>query len=513
VSAARSPSTALWLDRPPDIDPSLGTTVTLEQLAGLIVEASGWLFALGVKPRDRVAIIKRNHADIQVLAHAAWRIGAVPALINAAMLPSEGEEILARLQPTLVVTDVETLTSGALSGPEARSQASRIVVIDGEGNDLPNLDSVRGSRVPALTPQRADEPALITHSSGTTGTPKLVLHKGSTVLGVGGLEVRLLRLTFGRGDVLGVCVSYAHAAATGASVAAMALGRAMVALSTPDPVVARAMFEEHAPVGVEALPNVFLLWEQMARETEVFARTKFFLTRYDAIHPRTVRVLLEASRRRNPVHVQGYGQSETAGIATRILFRGTLSKVQGTTDLRDMGFRMPDPRLRLRVVDTTGRPVRSGTVGQVEYSGPRRCLTYVGEESRHRSNRNGKWWGTGDVGYLRRGRVHLLDREVDRIEGIDSCLAIEDLLLDRLDELTEVVIVPSPDGAGVAVIATRGGLAVDPARWAAATKDLPALRGPVRLAWEDIPRTATLKVRRFLLAQMVATRSADRVNP
>ena len=95
--------------------------------------------------------------------------------------------------------------------------------------------------------------------------------------------------------------------------------------------------------------------------------------------------------------------------------------------------------------------------------------------------------------------MRLLDREVDLIPGA-SCIELEDTLLDRLPELNEVVVLAGPD-LPVPVISTHGDLLLDRHRWEAALGGLTALASPVQVAWEEIPRTATWKVRRYLLRE------------
>jgi acyl-coenzyme A synthetase/AMP-(fatty) acid ligase len=110
----------------------------------------------------------------------------------------------------------------------------------------------------------------------------------------------------------------------------------------------------------------------------------------------------------------------------------------------------------------------------------------------------------GDVGHrTRRGCVHVLDREVDQIPDVPSNLQIEDVLLDRLPELTEVVVIPDAARHPVPVICTHGGRPIGSGRWAAATDGLPPLEPPVQRDWSSLPRTSTWKIRRLELAKQL----------
>lgn len=82
---------------------------------------------------------------------------------------------------------------------------------------------------------------------------------------------------------------------------------------------------------------------------------------------------------------------------------------------------------------------------------------------------------------------------------------MEDLLLDRLPELTELVLTTLPDQTTVPVVCTRDDIPLDPARWLAASSDLPPLAAPRQFRWTELPITATWKVRRPALRELLST--------
>jgi acyl-coenzyme A synthetase/AMP-(fatty) acid ligase len=113
----------------------------------------------------------------------------------------------------------------------------------------------------------------------------------------------------------------------------------------------------------------------------------------------------------------------------------------------------------------------------------------------------------GDVGYRTKwGCLHLLDREVDVIEGFGSTLAAEDKLFARLEELAEVIIIPGPDGTAVPVVCTKDDVPLDRRAWRAAVADLPPMADPVQWRLADLPQTATTKIKRLELARVLTAR-------
>lgn len=410
--------------------------------------------------------------------------------------------LLQRLEAAALVTDERSLAALRATGVPDERLARAIVVVDGRPAGAICLDDLRGGAVPDAAPAGTDEAVVITHTSGTTGVPKLTMHTGRSVFAHAGVQARALRL-LGLREPAAVCISWTHIRASGGLATVFAMGLRLGALTDPEPGAASAALQRIRPGLLEAHPNILMLWEQLAADpARPLAGVRFFASTFDAIHPRTIRTLLGASKRRGAVFVQGYGQSET-GPATLKLYTRRLLPVR---DGRCVGWPMPG-LARVRIVDPeTGRPVRSGQPGHIELAGKGTLDRYVGEDERTAAARSAGWWKMGDVGFKSRwGCLHLLDRTADVISEVPSTLRCEDLLLSRLPALTEVVVVQDPEGRAVPVFSTADDRPLDPARWAEATADLPALMPPVQIAWSAFPRTATWKVRRFVLARSLAT--------
>jgi hypothetical protein len=65
---------------------------------------------------------------------------------------------------------------------------------------------------------------------------------------------------------------------------------------------AAKFFVKNRPGLIEALPNSFMAWEGLTDDPrKPFASVKYFSSTFDAIHPRTIRRLLESSERRAAV--------------------------------------------------------------------------------------------------------------------------------------------------------------------------------------------------------------------
>ncbi|MEV0293849.1 class I adenylate-forming enzyme family protein [Nocardia sp. NPDC050710] len=507
--AERAAQTVFHLDRPFDIAPEAGIVVDGPAAARIVHDAASSWYAAGVRPGDRVAICKDNHYDILLLAAAAARIGAIPALISASARPEVLRHLLNKVEPTVAMVSAKVLS--ALQGSADRCDAAgRFVVTgDGEVSDADNvlrLDELRGGAPAPVRPRGEDEPAIICHTSGTTGLPKLVVHSTRTLYEANRLDSMPAPIVSSRrGDIFGSAISFVHARATGTFTAQLSHAPAkLVIISNHDLENVTRVLSEHTLTILEACPNIFLHWQPLTRtDPALFERIRLYFNTFDLIHPATVRAFLDASRRRFPLWLQGWGQSETgpltAGIYPRIRVRRSASAAAVTSDI---GWAVPGFS-RIRVVDATlGKHRWLGKPGLLMSSSRGCCVDYLGETDRYDEKVDGKWWNTGDVGYRDwLGRIRLLDREVDIIPSM-SGIDVESTLLDRIENATEVVVLGAPGRLPVPIVCLASG-SLDDAQWAKAVEGLPPLAEPLVLPWQDIPRTSTWKVRRLELREQV----------
>lgn len=497
-AAARYPANRVVLDHTLDLAPELGQRTTVAQLADLVADIASRLWHSGIRPGDRVVVHKTHNFDISLLACAAARIGAVPALLSPKLDGATVAELLRRMDHPYLVTDQSKL-EGSLPAT-VFELAKKVLLASGRWDGCGDLRAMAGvSRVPAVT-MSPDHPTMITHTSGTTGIPKLAVHTGRTFQARYRPQATVARAV-SRKEPVAIHVSFVHSRMYTAMPISLLQGHPLVILADDDPDRVAGIFAETRPGLIEAHPNTFLRWEVLAEDPrEPLASVRYFSSTFDAIHPRTVRRMLDASRRRSPRYIQMYGQSEVGPIAIRFYHPKRAKDMDG----RCVGIPFPG-MTSVRVVSREGKPPSPSSPGYIEVRSDGRIVTYLGEPERYAKQVNGGWWRMGDVGFRSRwGCLHLLDREVDLIPGIDSTLAIEDQLFARLDELVEVILVRGADGRPVPVVSTRDDKPLDRVRWEAAVADLPPMAEPVQWRLDDLPQTATTKIKRLELARILA---------
>ena len=80
--AARYPDNQLALDHDLDVAPELGRRIPITADSDLVADLASRLWAVGVRPGERVTVYKSDSFDITLLACAIARIGAVPMLLS-----------------------------------------------------------------------------------------------------------------------------------------------------------------------------------------------------------------------------------------------------------------------------------------------------------------------------------------------------------------------------------------------------------------------------------------------
>jgi acyl-coenzyme A synthetase/AMP-(fatty) acid ligase len=498
-AARKHAGTEVELDRPLRCFAEDGLRFTVTQLAGLVDELAARLWAAGVRPTERVTIYKTDNFDIALLACAAARIGAVPALLSPTLNGDVVAKLLNQIDQPWLITDGDTLDGKLREVPIANATRATLLSAGTPRPEAISLSLYAGAPRRQPVRQRPRDPMVITHSSGTTGLPKLAVHCPEGFWHRQAPQKIISWPIRGR-EKAALSMTLVHARFYMALEMFLNRGNSLLVAVDPDPAKIGPLLVRTRPGFLETHPNTFVDWEVLADAPGApLSSVRYFNAAFDAIHPRTISRMLTASQRARPLFFRFYGQSEIGPVSgnwyTR---RGAANATGQCVGLPLFGF------ISMRIVGPDGRRQRAGQPGHIEVRGPSQILTYLGEEERYAKEVHDGWWRMGDMGYRDRwGRLYLLDREVDQIKSMKSNLEVEDILLSRLDELREVVIVAGAQGEPIPVVATMGEQPLDDERWEKATKDLPTMAPVVHCWYEQLPCTATRKIRRGELTRLL----------
>lgn len=157
-NAADTPGHVAYLDHH-------GASLTWRRFDAAADALAAQLAGAGVQPGLRIAVWHSDRAAIHVLLVAVERCGAVTVGLGARAGTTEATAILTTARPAFVVSDPEHAQAAA---EVAHTVSATPLVL----RDL-GLGRAGGEPGPALDP---DDVFLINSTSGTTGTPKCVVH-------------------------------------------------------------------------------------------------------------------------------------------------------------------------------------------------------------------------------------------------------------------------------------------------------------------------------------------------
>jgi long-chain acyl-CoA synthetase len=150
-----------------------GAELTYGALTAAMERSAAGFAAAGIGPGDVVPIIARNQVGWVTAMLGLIRAGALPAALNWRLAAPEVTALLRLAEPAAVVADADcgALVAEAVAG---LGRPVRVLPLDARASGSPADD---GASAPLEWPAERllpSAPAILVHTSGTTGQPKLV---------------------------------------------------------------------------------------------------------------------------------------------------------------------------------------------------------------------------------------------------------------------------------------------------------------------------------------------------
>ncbi len=446
-----------WMDRRAYLDD--GRPWSYEELHAAIASSATLLAERGARPERPVLVATHDRIAFVLAFLGAARLGAVPVPVNPRLTAHDYAFMTADARPTLVVCEDELVPHfpglSVLTASELEA---------------------RGPRQPATPAAALPENALLygQYTSGTTGTPKLVLHRHSDVAHHAEVIRTILEPT---PDDVFFSVSRAYFS--------YGLGNSVLCvLSTGVGAVLQ-----------RALPTVAAVSEVMARArpTVLFAVPTFYavlVTEGEASPFRSLRACLSAGEALAPAI-----QEHAADFLGATILNGLGSTEVGhlfvANTLRDctpgtFGRAMPGYTLGVR--DERRELVEPGEMGTLWVQGPTLMVGYHNRPEESERILSGDWLCTGDrVIVDGDGLVHHHGRsdDLEMVGGISVAPMEIEAVLAGHPAVEDVAVVALPDGIGASRLRAFAVLA------------------PGQAPSEDLERSLLQLVRDHLVAYMV----------
>lgn len=482
------PHTKIYFDKVLSTFPEFGLETTYQESLTIIQKRAFQLANLGIQKREKVIVYKSSAVDTYLLACAISYLGAIPVMTSGHLPTSIIDTFFERLEDAWLIYDNETAEKVMLLQEKNKAKALSIQEIQ--------------EQIETITPSISldiNEISYMTHTSGTTGIPKLITHSANSM----GWRTAFQKSIFSKMEEKGLLafhISPVHSRFNIGISSLMSLGFPYLAVKDPSIQNIEHLLQRYQPIGIETHPNNFVQWATLAKKRpELFEHTRYYHSTFDAINKETMATFLKTNRKKNAIYLQIYGQSECGPAIVR---KHTLESLSGM-NIRNMGVGF-EHFTKARIATNDGTLLPTNTPGNIQLFSKGRALTYFKEDTRFQENVYDEWWDTGDYGLINdNGELLLHDRQVDLVETVESTLAIEDYLLDHLPFLEEVVIIRDNHGYPQPIVAIADGELFQEELWFKAIENLPHLNKPIMMEYENIPRTATMKVQRRELEQLL----------
>jgi cyclohexanecarboxylate-CoA ligase len=474
--------------------------VTYAQLRRAALALSARLAALSVQPGEPVILIGRHSVAALVALfgclHRRLVVAPLPPMFSVAQLSA----LASQTGATGVVA-----FGGEREIAKARLVADEVDFVLALEPAL--LEALFAEDAPADRPDRdPDAVTMVLHSSGTTSTPKGIVHSSNTLRYATEAVARRWELT--RRDVsLVVCEFGFVGALVFGYFPVLLLGGTGVLMTRWDAEEALRLVERHRCTFMLLMPTHGADTLQAAQATDRDLSSMRVLAA-PGLTPERRLAMRDAF---GVPPLADYGLSEVPGHAAHGLREPEAKMVR--TEGR------PYDGTEIRILGPDGATLPPGEVGDVVVNGPSRFLRFLHNDELTRESLT-DWGGyrTGDLGYLDEdGHLVYVGRSKDIIRrgGVTVVPAELEPVLLRHPAIHEAAVVPLPDDRlGERACAA---LVLEPGATAPTLADLQAFlegEGVAKYMWpesveifEDFPRTVSLKVVKREVVQEILGRN------
>jgi long-chain acyl-CoA synthetase len=392
-----------------DDERRMGWNLFVDRVARL---AAG-LVTLGMQRGDRVAILAENSARyLETYFAAPWGGGIVTPLNHRLALP-ELVAIMENAGAKILVVDAVHAEAGAELA--ARANCRYVIFASPQRPDRREwiaYEELATKTAPAPDAGRSgDDVAAIVYTSGSTGSPKGVMHSHANIIAAGfavaaGYQLDEQTVSLISGPLF-------HVGATGLGIPTLMAAGMLSILPRFDAGRALERVERH---GVTVLNGVPTMLQMMVQHPDCGRRDLTSLRRVPfggaPMPPTLLAELLAVMPRAQFIH--SFGMTETVSSCTMLPDIWLREERRAAGKFNSIGRVMLGSELSIR--DPADNDVPSGTIGEIVVRGPCVMRGYWNKPELTAQTLRDGWLHTGDLGYLDEdGFLFIVDRLKDMI--------------------------------------------------------------------------------------------------
>jgi len=405
------------------------------------------LRGLGIRARDRVALLLPNEPSFALAFFGLLKLGAIPVPLNITTPGPELGHFLADSGAVALVADSQ-VAAAAVDGVAQAATCQTLILAGRPTAETPAADAVWLDALVGQAPTdfetaltRPEDEAVLLYTAGTTGRPRGVVLSHCNLL----YSAQFVSRDFwqlGPSDVILMVASGAHIFGQTLLNGACSAQATLCLLPRFDPKAFIQTIQTHRVTYFAGVPTLahLLLQSPLAAESDL-SSLRGVMFGGAPLHPDVARQF----KARFPVALTtGYGMTE--GVPFTFMTASEFDAAPAGTVGR------PALGMSLQIVDEQLAPVHGQELGEIVVRGPQVFQGYLNQPEETSHSMRGGWFHTGDVGWQDpEGYVFLVDRLKDMIKRAGYSVApaeVERVLLLH-PAVAEAAVIGIPD-------ATRG---------------------------------------------------------
>ena len=416
-----------------------GATISYGELVRLSDAFAAALVGLGVGKGERVAIMMPNSPQYVIAELGIWKAGAIVASINPLYTGRELEHMLNECDAeTLVVmtmfydkvkalqdktpikriiaanikTYLPTVLRWLFTLLKEKKEGHRITLAEGDYRFDKLLKAYANTPPPPEKP-KADDPALILFTGGTTGLAKAALSSHGGLVQSGVQINEWFKNAVGEWDEIFLASLPLFHVFAAAGVQTVALvGRSMMAL-VPNPRDITDVIDTIEKTNATFVPGVPTFYNALLNHPKVKSG-EADLTSIKLCISGASALLQDTKERFEALTgsriVEGYALTES-------MMAIVCTPVDGAYKVGSVGMPVPDVAVRIVDADTGQEEMPTGEVGEILIHAKQLMLEYWNRPDATAETIRDGWLITGDLGYLDEdGYLFIVDRKKDVIK-------------------------------------------------------------------------------------------------
>jgi len=403
--------------------------------------------SLGIKPRQRVAVILRNCTEFLEIIYGLVKAGITLVPVNWRLAPEEMRYVINNSDTCAVVVGEEFVEKLTPIMKELPNVAPNHYIFIGQ-NAPSNMHvyeklMAKASDAELGVENKPPDPFFIGYTSGTTGFPK------GAITPYGDWDIKILSLftllRLDNDDVQLLTMPLFHMNAINTSSVSHYAGQTVIVMERFRPEEALRLIEKYKATFSSMVPTMYSRLKNLPKETleKYDVSSMRSLLQSSAPLPFPTKQWIVASFPKAGLH-EVYGGTE-AGVVTYLPPEEQLK--------RPGSVGMALPTVEIKLVDDDGNEVPVGQVGQF-ISRPRegsilgKVTEYYKDEKSTKKSFKGGWFYSGDMARMdEEGFYYLVDRKFDMIiSGGENIYPAEiEAVLYKHPKIFEAAVIGVPD--------------------------------------------------------------------